>query len=224
MTTVIDHQFCVDEPLKQFLEGKCVDVPVMAGNTRDEFPGFLPIGEGQSLEEAARSALGSYSEAFLKMPEAVQPDADGGYGRVNGIECTIKGIFGRRKDSGSARDYYYYRFEPDIPGWDQPGCFHSVDLWFFFETLAKCWRPFTGKHYDLARQMCNYWTNFIKTGDPNGVDADGTPMPEWAPYTAEQPAEMVFTTDGARPVRGQERPFVRLISDVIIDRIREDAF
>ncbi len=224
MTTVIDHQFCVDEPLKLFLEGKCADVPVMAGNTRDEFPGFLPIGEGQSLEEAARSALGSYSEAFLKMPEAVQPDADGGYGRVNGIECTIKGIFGRRKDSGSARDYYYYRFEPDIPGWDQPGCFHSVDLWFFFETLAKCWRPFTGKHYDLARQMCNYWTNFIKTGDPNGVDADGTPMPEWAPYTAEQPAEMVFTTDGARPVRGQERPFVRLISDVIIDRIREDAF
>ena len=25
-----------------------------------------------------------------------------------------------------------------IPGWDHPGKFHSVDLWFFFETLAKC--------------------------------------------------------------------------------------
>ena len=41
-----------------------------------------------------------------------------------------------------------------MPGWDNPGTFHSSDLWFWFETLAKCWRPFTGRHYDLARQMC----------------------------------------------------------------------
>ena len=39
-----------------------------------------------------------------------------------------------------------------------------------------------GKHYDLARRMCNYWTNFAKTGNPNGLDADGSPMPEWLPY------------------------------------------
>ena len=27
-----------------------------------------------------------------------------------------------------------------------------------------------GRHYDLARKMSSYWVNFIKTGDPNGVD------------------------------------------------------
>ena len=83
--------------------------------------------------------------------------------------------------------YYYYRFDPDIPGWDNAGTFHSVDLWFFFETLAKCWRPFVGQHYDLSRMMCNYWVNFIKTGDPNGNDADGKPMPYWYPYEKEKP-------------------------------------
>ena len=56
----------------------------------------------------------------------------------------------------------------------------------------KCWRPFVGKHYDLARQMCNYWTNFAKKGNPNGLDADGTPMPEWRPYTKEEPYIMLF--------------------------------
>ena len=81
---------------------------------------------------------------------------------------------------------YYYRFDPEIPGWDHPGSFHSSDLWFAFETLAKCWRPFTGKHYDLARQMCNYWTNFARSGDPNGPDADGTTMPEWLPFREGQ--------------------------------------
>ena len=33
--------------------------------------------------------------------------------------------------------------------------------------------------------MCNYWANFIKTGDPNGPDADGTPMPKWEAYTPD---------------------------------------
>ena len=65
-----------------------------------------------------------------------------------------------------------------------------MDLWFWFETLAKCWRPFVGKHYDLARQMCNYLCNFICFGDPNGRDANGTPMPTWAPLTPEDPRSM----------------------------------
>jgi carboxylesterase type B len=30
--------------------------------------------------------------------------------------------------------------------------------------------------------MCNYFSNFARTGNPNGNDADGTPMPEWRPY------------------------------------------
>ena len=38
---------------------------------------------------------------------------------------------------------------------------------------------FVGAH-DLARQMCNYWANFIKAGDPNGIDATGEEMPHRA--------------------------------------------
>ena len=89
------------------------------------------------------------------------------------------------------RPIYYYVFGPEMPG-DNAGAFHSSDLWFEFETLMKCWRPFTAKHYDLARKMCNYWTNFAKTGDPNGNDADGTPMPEWKPYDAARPCNIGF--------------------------------
>ena len=44
----------------------------------------------------------------------------------------------------------------------------------------------------LARKMCTYWTNFAKTGDPNGLDKDGTPMPTWTPYTLESQHPMVF--------------------------------
>ena len=40
--------------------------------------------------------------------------------------------------------------------------------------------------------MCNYWANFVKTGNPNGADADGAPMPEWLAYTAERRRTMFF--------------------------------
>ena len=91
---------------------------------------------------------------------------------------------------------FYYRFDADIPGDDNAGNFHSVDLWFFFETLAKSWRPFKGRHYDLARQMCNYWSNFIRCGDPNGKDADGSDMPEWRPYRSDDSYGLVFSDSG----------------------------
>ena len=108
---------------------------------------------------------------------------------VNIVEKSVrKSVLGALKndrEKGRRRNFYCYCFDPDIPGEDNPGTFHSVDLWFWFETIGKCWRPFQGRHFDLARYMCNYFANFVKTGNPNGLDADGTPMQEWKPFGPE---------------------------------------
>ena len=113
---------------------------------------------------------------------------------VNIVEKSIKKALStaidKDKEDGKTRKFYSYCFDPSIPGEDNPGTFHSVDLWFWFESIQKCWRPFKGPHFDLARQMCNYFANFIKTGDPNGNDADGTPMPEWKSFDPESEADM----------------------------------
>ena len=47
-----------------------------------------------------------------------------------------KAAFLLNEKSVKPANCYYYRFAPDISGEDHPGTFHSVDLWFFFETLA----------------------------------------------------------------------------------------
>ncbi len=221
MATVIDDKFCVGDPLVLFMQGKSVDVSVMAGNTTDEFPNFLMAESEEDMMRKAKEVFGEDTEKFLEFPEVRAFEKEGRYGVVNGLECTVKGIFNRLKENGSKQDYYYYNFNPEIPGWDNPGTFHSVDLWFFFETLAKCWRPFVGKHYDLARQMCNYWVNFIKTGNPNGQDADGSPMPEWIPYTDKQPSEMLFETEGAVCVQREETPYKKFISNTILRQMEE---
>ena len=129
----------------------------------------------------------------------------------------MRGLLGRK--ARQAARSYCYRFDADIPGWDHPGTFHSVDLWFFFETLAKCWRPFVGRHYDLARQMCNYWANFIRCGDPNGDDADGAPMPAWRPYSEGDPCVMAFGPGGPAPADEAPTPFERWLTDRIIERL-----
>lgn len=220
MVAVIDNNVCVGDPIKLFAEGKYGDVPIMAGNTADEFPNKIPVQEKEEMEKQARKLFGDQAEAFLNFPQAYEKSEDG-YAVVSGIECTVKSSFLLNEQSEHPQDCYYYRFVPDIPGWDDPGTFHSVDLWFFFETLAKCWRPFAGRHYDLARQMCNYWTNFVKTGDPNGEDADGSEMPHWAPYKADQRAEMVFTSQGAVTRTGQESEFIQFLIDRVGEQLGE---
>jgi para-nitrobenzyl esterase len=203
--TVVDNQFCVGNTFELFLQGKRLNVPVMMGHTSSEFFARPMVESKEQLRQMAEEMFGEDAGEFLKLIgfdsgtiEEVRNRAS-----VNGIEYAIRLAGQANADTGLNTPIYYYNFDAEIPGWDNPGTFHSVDLWFFFETLAKCWRPFVGKHYDLARQMCNYWANFIKAGDPNGIDATGEEMPHWAPYTPEEPYCMVF---GDQPVFAKKQP------------------
>lgn len=206
-----DDVFCVGDPIKIIMENKHEIVPMLAGNTADEFPSFIPKQSPEEFKEFAMKRFGQKAEEFLQFPEALKQDDDGNYAYINGIECLTKAVFLKNEANGNDVPCYYYRFDADIPGWDNPGTFHSVELWFYFETLAKCWRPFKGAHYDLARQMCNYWCNFVKTGNPNGEDADGTPMPTWKPYTKDEHFGMVFKTEGPVAEETEQNPMTRFL-------------
>lgn len=75
---------------------------------------------------------------------------------------------------------FVYYFTRPLPG-DDAGAFHSAELWYMFGTLDRCWRPITEHDRELSRQMLDYWTNFMKSGDPNG---EGLAM--WKPYQSNQ--------------------------------------
>ena len=199
-TPMIDNVFIKDDPFKLFLEGKHAHVPVMSGNTYDEFPSFIFADSKEDFEAKAREIFGSTADDFLSFPEA-QKNIGNMYASVRAIECAVKAAFSHNDKPG-----YYYSFEPDIPGDDDPGTFHSVDLWFFFDNLDKCWRPCTGRHFDIARQMSIYFANFVKSGDPNGNDVDDTPLPLWKPYTPDFKNEMHFTSEGAKTSVQEDSP------------------
>lgn len=191
--TVQDNVFQTDVAVNNILKGEFLDVPILMGHTKTEFFSRPQVTGMEELKELANETFGNDAGRFLELIKA-----DAGLDNaldnasVSGIEFAIRSVCRRLDALGKTGPHYVFEFDPEMPGWDNPGSFHSSDLWFWFETLAKCWRPFKGKHYDLARQMCNYWANFIRTGDPNGPDADGTPMEKWDPFTDANPVYMTL--------------------------------
>ena len=164
MFPIHDGQFCTGNPIDIIASGKGAQVPIVSGNTEDEF-----LIDGTSIVE------NSVKETYLDLAK-----------------------------NGSNQNMFYYRFCPDIPGdgdeeCSHPGTFHSCDLWFFFESLGKCHRPYEGRHFELARQMCDYFANFVKYGDPNGKGWNKKPLPKWEPYTDKNRSEMEFAPYGATP-------------------------
>jgi para-nitrobenzyl esterase len=192
--TVTDGVFNVGNPFDLFIRNQRHMVPVMFGHTSSEFFSVPHVETVEEFRQLATELFGEDADTFLELCHVQSGDLEEIKRRasVSTIEYAIRIAAHANSASCAWTPLYYYNFDAEIPGWDNPGTFHSVDLWFFFETLAKCWRPFVGKHYDLARQMCNYWANFMRTGDPNGPDADGSPMPQWEPYTMDAPYGMLF--------------------------------
>jgi para-nitrobenzyl esterase len=70
-----------------------------------------------------------------------------------------------------------------------------------FGTLASIDRPWADRDRTLSDQMGQYWTNFAKTGNPNGVD-----LPKWPRYGAPA-ADVMELGDktGPMPVLDPER-------------------
>ena len=164
MVPINDGKFCIGNPTDRLINRECVNVPIITGNTSDEFT----------------------------------------FGGVNIVEKSVKNALPQMSDNAPDQKFWYYRFDPDIPGdgapgESYPGTFHSCDLWFFFDTLEKCHRPYTGRHFELARQMSDYFANFVKTGDPNGKGYDGNDLPLWSPYSTAVPNEMEFLPCGSVP-------------------------
>lgn len=206
----IDGIFMKDIPLKRFAKGEFAQIPVMAGNTIDEFTFFAD-------EAVVRAALSEEDATRMLSFDEMKPVLNGEQVGINVIETGVKAAFSS-KERFEKSPCYYYQFDADIPGEDNPGTFHSVDLWFFFETLAKCSRPFVGRHYDLARQMCNYWCNFIKNGDPNGVDSDGTPLTKWEAFHAENRVGVRFTKDGVK-AETDDSAYKNYMVDYIVEKL-----
>ena len=190
----VDGHFSTYPSGDWYLHPERIICPVLLGQTQDEFTNQPSAKTPEELAALAAECFPGAEDKFLSFfSQPATEESIAKEGLIHAIAFAIRAACQQNAKEGIDQPLYAYNFDTTIPGWDNPGTFHSVDLWFFFETLAKCWRPFTGMHYDLARQMCDYWVNFIRTGDPNGTDSQGKPLPLWPRLVEDAPAQMTFT-------------------------------
>lgn len=185
----IDGYYLPEDPAAIYASGKQAHVPLLAGWNANEGSYKTIFGKAQPTAENfitwAHAHYGDQADALLKVfPAKTDAEAKQSAGELASADfigySTWKWIQMQLATSGAP--VYRYRFEDAPPAatgseGESRGAYHSAEIEFVFEALnskALPWRPEDRK---LSDQMSSYWTNFAKTGDPNG---EGLPM--WPAY------------------------------------------
>ena len=211
---IVDNYVLNDDPSQVILDGKNHDIDYMIGCNEDEGQAFAgTVNTLKELKEAAEINFGDKTEELLKIGNVkTDEDAAAFFKTSHRLLSAVHGFAEAQEENGKEAPYVYF-FTRKLPG-DELGSFHSAELWFEFETLNRCWRPFTGVDFDLAVAMADYYANFAKTGNPNGNG-----HPEWKPYTKENPVYMELGV--TRELKtAEETPYQKFQKDFFMGRIK----
>jgi para-nitrobenzyl esterase len=174
---VIDGQFLVESVPETYAAGRQARVPAIIGWNRDERAGTLSKDMTAAKWKAfATDHYGKRSEQFLA---AFPADSDEQAIRSADDYTTASFIaFGAWKwaeaqTSTGQSPVYRYRFDRPAPSEENHPqgkyAFHSDELEYVFGTLdVRRGAEWHADDRELSEQMVSYWTNFARTGDPNG--------------------------------------------------------
>ena len=201
---IVDGYFFPTAPAEIFAAGKQSHVPLLAGWNSDEMPyPVLMAKEKMTTERLAGQLRDKYASETAAMQAA--------YGATNDEEAlqaarelssdqfigysTWKWIDVQARTGGKpVYRYSFTRVRPAKPGAkmgaldaSQLGAVHASEIEYVFGALDSNkefdWKP---EDYKVSELMQTYWTNFAKTGDPNGAG-----VPKWGAYTSKNAAQVM---------------------------------
>jgi len=185
----VDGYFFPEDPHAIYAAGKQAHVPLLAGWNRDE-GNYRAIFKQEAptvthYVEWAHQNFGANAGEFLKLyPAANDEQVKRSASDLAGDQFIAFGTWKWIEMQRTTGDSTVYRYEfddapPPPAGEPSHGAYHSSEIEFVFQALPSKklpWRPGDEK---LSQLMSTYWTNFAKTGDPNGPG-----LPRWPAYTA----------------------------------------
>lgn len=175
-----------------YARGEQARVPLLAGWNADE--GKIQVllapqkPTAKSFAEQAGTRFGDQADEFLKLyPAKTDEEALTSAEALSGDDfiafSTWKWIDMQRKTADATVYQYLFAQTPAIKPGDKIGALpkneagarHAGEIEYVFQTLkSQEGVPWTAGDFKVSEAMATYWTNFVKTGNPNGGG-----LPDW---------------------------------------------
>ena len=205
--TVVDGWYLPDQPAAIYARGEHNRVSMMVGFMGDESRALFAPGpplERPALEQQLEEQYGEAAGGLLAAYAAETETAPGAVPSLI-FSDTIFAWGSRtwvRHAAAAGGDAFLYHIphappvfrlylpdRPDLGGEGGPrrmGAYHSGDLAYVFGNTDLVGIDWEAWDHEIADLLSSYWTNFAKTGDPNGHG-----LPEWPRYEAESDLALV---------------------------------
>jgi para-nitrobenzyl esterase len=194
---ILDGKLVVETAESAYKAGRQPNVPLIIGNCSAEIGGafvsnaktkedlFASFGEFENDAKAAFDPEGnkSFDEVITKF------NTDWVWGEP--ARFTARAFVSKRAPA------YMYQFGYVQPAFRERARFgagHGSEVSFVFNTLNARWGnpgEATPEEKELARLMNTYWSNFAKTGNPNGKG-----LPNWPQYDVQKEEILDINLDG----------------------------
>jgi para-nitrobenzyl esterase len=207
---IIDGYVLTQSPYDAYRHGEQNDVSILIGSNLDEGEYF--IGHQKITVQNFTQELDDDFPSFIvslagPKPGATDQDAQAAAVAFEGdmrFRWDMWSWARLAADHGRSKVFLYEftRAPPFPPGsaYADLGAMHGMEMRYVFDHLDQQAVPWTPVDRRLASVMSGYWTNFAKSGGPNGGS-----LPSWPAFTSAAPIAMTLgEAIEPKPVRDTE--------------------
>jgi len=199
---VVDGWIFPKPPAEVFAKGQEQKVPLLIGNNSRE---RTPQTTSEELSQAVDAMYGPFASRAFALYKTSAPDPLYGSAAAQWVvdtmyRCPV--VVELNWHAAAGNRGYEYQFDRAAPGREAAGATHGAEVSYVFGNLNA---NYTAPDHEISAAMQQYWTNFAKTGDPNGAG-----LPKWPKYDAASRAYIEFTDNGPVAREGLRRPFCDL--------------
>jgi len=223
---VIDGWVLPEAQIETFRSGKQAQIPLLLGSLADEGNGLFPVNEKLTRDqvdkylqklvgEDARTLMTEYELEFDspgKIQHAVATDLFfafamrrwAEYSEISGNDTWLYFM-----DHVPPAFHLYWPDNPELAlagGPRSGGAYHSGDLAFVFGNTLRVGLDWREDDHNLSQTMVEYWTNFARSGNPNGNH-----LPEWEKFNRSDYATQVLNS-APKSVEGVRRTKLDILS------------